>query len=575
MKASRILTLVIAVVLLFTMFVGCQQSRDTASEKTVTTDTNPTVASTASTAEKPKEIKTYTAFVNGPALISGDDWDTPVGKKITELSGVKLIVDRPVGSDTRQKAGVMIASGDYPDLIWGGEAMGEFQAAQALVPLNDLIDKYGTNIKKSYRPSELNLLKQKDGNIYFIGTLRASVDNLYPAAGFYLTRDALEQQGWPKIKTLSQYKQAIRDYVKKNPETNGVANIGFSLTTEGSRISSLQYGCPRYLSGSPNDGVTVIDPNTFQAKVVLTQDFNLEYLKFMNEFWKEGLLDKEIFMQTTEQYNAKISAGRFVGFFDQRWSINNALIAVDQQKMYDKVPVALPIVFDNVTQERYQGPLSFATSNGIAISIKAKDPDGIMQFLDWTCAEDATKLYYWGVENVDYIVKDGKLAKTDEQWANFNSPEYNNKQGIGIFQYLPVREGLANDFGKLSDGSWVNPKNTDEYIRLKYRPDEKEILNAYSIKTFNDLFAPNYPATYEVGWSLRSKLQSDHPGKIAIEKALETSTQYIPKIIMAKTQDNFNNLWNEYQGKLAKLDLKAYEDAISQMAKDGSVYYKN
>ena len=418
-------------------------------------------------------------------------------------------------------------------------------------------------------------MKQKDGNIYFIGTLRASVDNLYPGAGYYLTRDVLESQGWPTIKTLSQYKQAIRDFVKKNPETNGVANIGFSLTTEGSRISSLQYGAPRYLAGSPNDGVTVIDENTFEAKVVLTQDFNLEYLQFMNEFWKEGLLDKEIFMQTTEQYNAKISAGRLVGFYDQRWSINNALVAVEKPQMYNKVPLALPIVFDNVAKERYQGPLSFATANGIAISKKAKDPDGIMQFLDWMTSEDATKLYYWGIENEDYIVKDGKLAMTAEQWANFNSPDYNTQRGIGILQYLPMREGLANDFGKLSDGSWVNPRNTEEYAQLKYRPDEKEILNAYNMKTFNDFFAPNYPAKYEVGWSLRSKLQSDHPGKIAIEKALETSTQYIPKIIMSKTQNEFDNLWKEYQGKLAKLDLKAYEDAISQMAKDGSVYYKN
>jgi len=573
MKHLRIFSLVMAVFLVLTVMAGCGQSQKQEPEKTTSVGTQQATKTEAT--DKPKEIKTYTIYVNGPALISGDDWETVIGKKITEVTGVKLIVDRPVGSDTRQKPGVMIASGDYPDLIWGGEAQGEYLAANALIPLNDLIEKYGTNLKKSYRPSEFNLLKQSDGNIYFIGTLRASVDNLYPAAGFYLSRDVLESEGWPQVKTLSQYKQVIRDYIKKNPKTaDGKDNIGFSLTTEGSRISSLQYGCPRYLAGSPNDGVTIIDPKTFEAKVVMTQDFNIEYLQFMNEFWKEGLLDKEIFMQTTEQYNAKISAGRMVGFFDQKWSIENALLALEQQKMFNRIPVAFPVVFDNVSQERYLGPLSFATSNGVSISVKCKDPDGAMQFLDMMVSDEVSKLVEWGIEGEDYIIKDGKMYKTEEQWAKYNDPDYKRPRGIQIFEYLPRKEGLANDFGKYEDGSWVNPQNLEEYYQLKYRPDEKEILNAYNIKTFNDFFTPNYPATYEVGWSLRSKLPSDHPGKIAIEKALETSTQYIPKIIMSKSQSEFDSLWEEYQGKLAKLDLKTYEDAITELAKESNKYYK-
>lgn len=572
MKNLRIFSLVMAVFVLLTVMTGCGQNQNTEPDKTAVGE-NTQKSTPTETTDKPKEIKTFTAYVNGPALISGDDWETTIGKKITEITGVKLIVDRPVGSDTRQKPGVMIASGDYPDLIWGGEASGEYQAAKAFIPLNDLIDKYGINLKKSYRPSEFSLLKQADGNIYFIGTLRANVDNLYPAAGYYLSRDALESEGWPQVKTLSQYKQIIRDYIKKNPETDGKTNVGFSLTTEGSRISSLQYGAPRYLAGSPNDGVTIIDPKTFEAKVVMTQDFNIEYLQFMHEFWKEGLLDKEMFMQTTEQYNAKISAGRMVGFFDQKWSINNALLALEQQKMFDKTPVAFPVVYDNAAQERYLGPLSFATSNGISISVKCKDPDGAMQFLDMMVSDEVSKLMNWGVAEEDYIIKDGKMFKTDEQWTKFNDPDYNRQKGIGIIEYLPLKEGLANDFGKYADGSWVNPRHLEEYYQLKYRPDEKEILNAYNIKTFNDIFTPNYPASYEVGWSLRSKLPSDHPGKIAIERALETSTQYIPNIIMSKTQDEFNSLWKEYQGKLAKLDLKSYEDAITELARESNKYY--
>jgi len=98
--------------------------------------------------EKPTEVKTYTAFFNTSLTAMVDPWDTPVGKKITELTGVKLKTEYLVGADARQKAGVMIASGDYPDIILPGEATGDFVAAGALIPLDDYIEKYGENIKK-------------------------------------------------------------------------------------------------------------------------------------------------------------------------------------------------------------------------------------------------------------------------------------------------------------------------------------------------------------------------------------------------------------------------------------------
>lgn len=584
MKLSRLLALLLVALMLFTLITGCRQqasqssqTSDSSGKSSTTTTTPSTSGSTQQPKEEKKEIKTYTAFVNDPNVLSGNEWDTPIGKKITELTGVRLIVDRPVGADTRQKAGVLIASGDYPDIIWTGEASGEFLAAKALIPLDDLIEKYGENIKKSYRPSELNLLRQQYGVIYILGTVRAGESNLYPYAGFYIANDVLEKQGWPVVKTLSQFKEVIRNYVKENPTYDGQPVIGFSLSTEGGRVSSLQYGCPRYLAGYPNDGVTIIDPETLEAKVVLTQDFNIEYLKFMNEFWKEGLLDKEIFMQTNEQYHAKISTGRLISYYDQRWSIQNALNALEQAGITDRYPVAFPVVFDDVKIENYRGPRTYNTTNGMGISVKCKDPEGVMQFLDMMVSDEITTLVNWGIEGVDYSVKpDGTYYRTPEQWANTLNSEYAQNQGLNRFIYVPMKEGSSDPvYGKLANGNWVSPTMADDYYEYEYNDTEKEILKAYGISTFCDFFMPSYMAKYEAGWALRSKLPSDHPGKIAIERALEMSTQYITDIIMSKTEDEFWSIWNKYQEELSKLDLKTYEDAITELVRDGAKYYQN
>jgi putative aldouronate transport system substrate-binding protein len=103
----------------------------------------------------------------------------------------------------------MVAGGVYPDLVFSGEASGIFISSGAVIPLDDLIDKYGENIKKIYRPKELELTAMQYGQTYLIPTNRPSVEPLYPAAGYYLAYDVLKDAGFPVVKTLSQYSELI------------------------------------------------------------------------------------------------------------------------------------------------------------------------------------------------------------------------------------------------------------------------------------------------------------------------------------------------------------------------------
>ena len=61
-----------------------------------------------------------------------------------------------------------------------------------------------------------------------------------------------------------------------------------------------------------------------------------------------------MFMQTDEQYQAKIGSGRIAGLYDQRSMIQvglDALEAADPSRML----VAFPVVLEGVTTERYRG----------------------------------------------------------------------------------------------------------------------------------------------------------------------------------------------------------------------------
>lgn len=566
MKPKRSVAIAIVLLLLVTVLLGCSQ-------KTVQPEKMEPTEGTQK--EKPEEIKTFTAFFNYALTSMVDPWETPVGKKITELTGVKLKTEYLVGTDARQKAGIMIASGDYPDIILSGEATGDYVSAGAFIPLDDFIEKYGDNIKVIYRPSELELLKMQYGETYYISGSRASEDSLYPSAGFYLAADVLKDAGWPVVKTLDQYADILKNYVQKNPEYNGKPTIAFTLPTEGWRMSGLQYGAARFLAGYPNDGPSCIDQETLEAKVIMTQDFNIPFLKFVNELWNMGIADKEMFMQTNDQYLAKISSGRVVGVYDQRGMFIDGINALEKQELYDRALVAFPVVNEGVEREYYRGPRAFATQSGISISTKCEDPEAVFQFLDRMGAEDINKLNKWGIEGEDYTMKGGKPVKTKEQWDKYNDLDYQKNQGINQFNDFPRREDVKSEkYGQFSDGNWVSPTEFDEYFDVRYKDYEKEILKEYGIKTFNEFYAPSYPATYEPGWAIRTKMPADFSGKIAVEQALELASEYLPKIIMAAPSD-FDSLWKEYNDKLVKLDLDAFEDEMTKELKAGAQYYRD
>ncbi|HZJ57299.1 MAG TPA: extracellular solute-binding protein [Clostridia bacterium] len=572
MKCKRFITMLIALILVIAVLAGCGQTKEQSGKADPPQSGNGKEETPQD--EKPGEVTTYTAFINYALTSMTDPWETPVGKKITELTGVKLKTEYLVGTDARQKAGVMIASGDYPDIIVPGESTGDYVAAGAFVPLDDYLEEYGENIKQIYRPSELELLKMQYGTTYHISGVRAGEDTLYPTAGFYLVADAVEKAGWPVIKTLDEYADLLKDYVQKNPEYNGKPTIAFTLPGEGWRMSGLQYGAARFLDGYPNDGPACVDQETLEAKVIMTQDFNLTFLKFVNELWNMGIADKEMFMQTNDQYLAKISSGRVAGVYDQRGMFIDGLNALEKQELYDRMLIAFPVVNEGVEREYYRGPRAFATQSGIAISTKAKDPEGIFKFFDRMAAEDVNRLNKWGIEGEDYTMEDGKPVKTQEQWDKYIDADYQKKQGINQFDTFPRREDVDSDYGRFSDGNLVSPTLFDDFFEIRYKDYEKDILKNFGIKTFNDFYAPSYPATYEPGWAIRTKMPADFSGKIAVEQALELATEYLPKVIMAKTED-FDKVWSEYQDKLSKLDLKSFEDEMTKELKAGAQYYQD
>ena len=565
MTAKKSIALLIALAMAVAMLAGC-------SSGTPTDANDPASAGDGSAAATGDERTpaTFSLLQMAAATSTVDPWiDTPVGQYLQEKTNVELEIEFLVGSDVRQKASLLIAAGEYPDLLTTSDASGDLKAAGAFVPLNDYIAN-STNIKNCYTESQIKLMTQEDGNIYWFGN-HASENAVYPTAGYYLNMDLLAQAGYPQVTTFEQWQQLIIDYVEANPTYKGQSTIGITEPTEAWRASAVQYGGSRFLAGYPNDGLTVIDQETLEAKVVMTQDFQKEFCRMLNKMWNLGIADPEMFMQTDEQLQSKIGSGRVAGMYDQRSMISvglDALEANDPSRML----VAFPVTFEGVETERYRGARTFQPGFGIGISVTCEDPDRAFQFLDDLASEECQTVLRWGVEGTDWSYgEDGSLTKTADQWAQYNDVYYKQEQGIeqmGWFYFWPGLEAFPES------GTIASPSNTPEYAQQAYEDYELEFLSHYDAQTFCDWFNPSYDATYEPGYSIRQRIDTSDPRKIAGETALTITLEYVPKLAQCAPED-FDAVWDEFVGKLADLPLAEYEQLVTQMAQESAPNYQN
>lgn len=489
---------------------------------------------------------------------------TTIGKKLQEQTGVDWKMEYLVG-DSATKAGVMIASGDYPDIIDSSGEMAKLMDAGAFIPLDDLIEQYGPNIKRVYGP-DMDKFRQEDGQIYFF-PYTANIGYVSEPnfqTGFYIQRAVLKEFNYPKIKTLDEYFDLIEQYKQKYPQIDGKDTIGFAtLAGEPSSFFTLQNPA-MHLAGYPNDGSVMVDINSHEAKLVAGSDYQKQWIQKLSEVNAQGMFDPESFTMNRDQYLAKLTSGRVLGYFSYSWQVGDATSNLKKAGMDDKRYVALPIVFDNNIKDQYIDPPGFVNNYGIGITVNAKDPVRIIKYFDNLLKEENQILVQWGVQDETYSVNDeGRFYfENDEQRKYHEDPEMSQKFGFDYFNYSWPRYGNNS---LLEDGNAYGPGNQPEVATFSYTDGDKLLLEKYGVETFAELFSTPDERPWSPAWSIA--LEQGSPEQIFITKADDLQKKYLPKMIM-ESPTSFDNTWNEYMGQLNQLDKKTYEDTITQAVKD-------
>lgn len=484
--------------------------------------------------------------------------DNKIYKKIKDELGVTFKFEFLAG-DKNQKLGVMIAGGDYPDMI---SADTKLTAAGAVIPLEDIIEEHAPNLKKHFEKYWNQMKDPNDGHIYYLpnyGAYNGEVsDTYYSGPAFWIQKAILKEFNYPTPKTLDEYFDLIAKYKEKYPTIDGTPTIGFEILNYDWKNWGL-LNAPQHLIGHPNDGGVVVKDGV--GEIFADKDYAKDYYKKLNEINDKGLLDKEAFTQNYDQYMAKLSSGAVLGMFDQHWNFGSAVDSLKTQNKLERTYVGLPLVYDTATKDYYRDRPSLNLNNGFGITVNAKDPVKIIKVLDKLIEEDWQKLMTWGVEGEDYFVNDqGRFMKTQEQRDHAADATWKlANKADAFYATAPKIEGY------FSDGNATAASNQPEEYQASLKPYDKEILDAYGFNSFVDFFsAPPENPVYYPAWSV--DLVEGSPAKIASTKLNETSTKYLPKAILANPAQ-FESTWSEYVAEIQKLDIKAYEERINEVLK--------
>lgn len=361
---------------------------------------------------------------------------------------------------------------------------------------------------------------------------------------------------------MDQYFDLIERYYKENPKMeDGTENIPYTILCEDWRYFCLE-NAPQFLDGYPNDGSCIVDPDTLKVIDYNTTDTAVKYFKKLNEEYHKGIVDRESFTQTYDEYIAKLSSGRVLGMIDQWWDFaytaGDAIKAAGLDKQGCSY-VPLPITIDeSKTNQWHNSGGVVNTGTGLAITTSCDDPDAAAKFVNDLLGQEIHDLRFWGVKGTDYQVNDkGEFSRTDEMRTKCSDTAYKASH-LCTYSYFPQWGGTSRD-----GINAMSPAGQESEFYEGLKSDVKECFDAYKVKTYVEMIGTSEaPGDWYPMWSYSNNLTTETDGGMAWTKMGEVKHEQLPKVVMA---DDFDKAWDNY--------MKAYkkckpEDFLDEMQKE-------
>ncbi|CAM4116210.1 type 2 periplasmic-binding domain-containing protein [Lederbergia lenta] len=323
------------------------------------------------------EKVTLSAFgIKAPAATTDYD-EMPFLKELADNVNVDIKWTTATTQTSTEQINLMFASDDLPDIFYsawslGGSDIVKYGSTGQLVALDDLIEEHAPNIKELFekRPDLKKMITAPDGHIYALPQYdesKASKSN----DAFFINKKWLDQLDLPIPTTTEEFHETLKAFKDNDMNENGKKDeIPFSFTFEN------QIRGPHSMSGAfgvVGRHIGVKDGNVYYAPA---QPKYREYVKYMHDLYKDGLIDPEAFTHDVQVYDSKIKSSTPILGALFSWSNFSSFGKVDTDY------VAIPPLKGPEGDQMWNANAGGLSMSGFSITSANKNPIRSIQWVD-------------------------------------------------------------------------------------------------------------------------------------------------------------------------------------------------
>lgn len=321
-----------------------------------------------------------------------------VNKIAVEKINVKIKMLPISFSNWQQQTNLMFSSGEKLDLLPTLYTYNLAVAQGQLIPLDDLLNKYGQGIVEALDPAYLDAAKV-NGTIYGVPTLH----EMAAAYGVSMRQDIVDKYkiDTGKIQKLEDLEDVLKTVKAGEPDmaplvpTLGASILDNYVTYD--RLDNTLGVLPDY-----DNNLKVVD--------LYETDEYAKQLQVLRKWYQEGLILKDASTNQTSQDDL-VKSGRAFAYLTP---VNPGSFPYDDG--------------DNAAQSAQSVPMKIATFSlppvstttqitntmwGVAVNSKA--PEKAMEFLNLMYSDkEIVNLLIWGIEGKHYVVKSGNVIDFPE-----------------------------------------------------------------------------------------------------------------------------------------------------------------
>lgn len=495
MKAKKVLGVILALSVAMSAMSGCGAGGQEVKEEGASQEVSSQATSTDSEGEAvafsyPMEAKTLTINYtsDGSDIYDNTDmaeWCKDIGfqKNLQEATGITLsdVGGSPATFDTSEEFLLMLASNDYPDIIYANWV--SFPGG----PEAALNDGYILNLM-DYQQYMPNLMAYLDANPDVKKLVLTDSGALYCAP--YVKDEDMETQTGLVVR--QDWLAKIGKDVPETPEE--MYDVLSAFKNELNVVSPLTFECRwlflEYAASNLSSAWNTCYPFYIENNEVQYGPMTEEYKAFITEmakWYKEGLIDVDIATVDKSTVQAKFSNGEAGVAIQQIGNVENC-IAANEGTEYEVLSIRSLVKNKGDEPQFSQYTNKYDGSFGFSVSTQCEDIEAACRWLDYFYSKEGSMLINYGLEGITYEMVDGQPQFTDLVLNNPETPNTTSARSqVGHYRNWPhvVENSILqySDTSKTTLNNWKSNMVEHAMPTVTYTTEESDTLS----ELYNDI----------------------------------------------------------------------------------------